>query len=64
MLYTVAERPEGHPKGPKTLMTIPYGRPIPAGVILGKGTVITVKDLTEEDLNEHRFEVQHQEHRS
>lgn len=40
MVYTIAERPAWHPKGEKVLMKIPYGKPIPPGVILGKDTLI------------------------
>ena len=39
----VAKRPASHRKGKKTLMRIPLGDPIPAGVILGKGTLITIE---------------------
>jgi hypothetical protein len=39
----VAERPISHPKGPKTLMRIPIGEPIPPGIILGKGTVLKLR---------------------
>lgn len=60
MLYTIAERPESHPKGQKVLMKVPYGQPIPAGVILGKGTVITVKDI-EEVNSERKLKVLNQE---
>jgi len=42
-LELVAERPIEHPKGPKTLMRINLGEPIPPGVILGKGTVLTIR---------------------
>ncbi len=39
----IARRGVDHPKGAKELMRIPLGHPIPPGVILGKGTVITVE---------------------
>ena len=39
----VARRGVDHPKGAKELMRVPLGDPIPPGVILGKGTVITVE---------------------
>ena len=39
----VARRGVDHPKGEKELMRVPLGDPIPPGVILGKGTVITVE---------------------
>lgn len=42
-MKVVATRPVDHHKGPKELMRIPLGNPIPPGVILGKGTVITVE---------------------
>ena len=39
----VARRPATHPKGKKELMRIELGEPIPPGVILGKGTLITIE---------------------
>lgn len=42
-LELVAERPIDHPKGPKKLMHIKLGDPIPPGVILGKGTVLKLR---------------------
>jgi hypothetical protein len=42
-LELVAERPISHPKGPKTLMRVNIGDPIPPGVILGKGTVLKLR---------------------
>lgn len=39
----VAKRTIEHPKGPKELMRINLGDPIPAGVILGKGTYLTLE---------------------
>ena len=38
----VAKRPIEHVKGAKELMRVNLGDPIPPGVILGKGTVITI----------------------
>ena len=40
----VAYRPSTHPKGEKILMDIRYGDPIPPGIILGKDTLIFIKD--------------------
>jgi len=40
----VVRRPEDHPKGKKTIAVFPYGEPVPPGVIIGKGSVITVED--------------------
>ena len=40
----VVRRPKDHPKGPKTTAVFPYGEPIPPGIIIGKGSVITVED--------------------
>ena len=50
----VVRRPKDHPKGPKTTATWEYGQPVPAGVIIGKGSVITVepKSIFEEMYNE------------
>ena len=42
-LKVIAFRPVDHPKGEKVLMEVPLGHPIPPGVILGKGTVITIE---------------------
>jgi hypothetical protein len=40
----VAYRPTTHPKGEKILMDIRYGDPDDHGVILGKDTLIFIKD--------------------
>jgi hypothetical protein len=40
----VVRRPEDHPKGKKTIAVFPYGQPVPPGVIIGKGSVITIED--------------------
>jgi hypothetical protein len=40
----VVRRPEDHHKGPKTIAVFPYGSPVPPGIIIGKGSVITVED--------------------
>ena len=47
-LELVAERPIEHPKGPKTLMRINLGDPIPPGVILGKGTVLKLRTIRQQ----------------
>lgn len=39
----IVRRPEDHHKGPKTIAMWEYGQPVPAGVIIGKGSVITVE---------------------
>jgi len=39
----VVRRPEDHHKGPKTIAQWVYGEPVPAGVIIGKGSIITVE---------------------
>lgn len=41
--HLIATRPEEHPKGKKVLMRIPIGTAIPAGVTLGKGTIIDME---------------------
>lgn len=41
--YLEVKRPPEHPKGEKIIAVIPYGDPVPAGVIIGKGAIITVK---------------------
>ena len=40
----VVRRPKSHHKGEKTIAVIDYGDPVPPGVIIGKGSVITVED--------------------
>jgi len=40
----VVRRPADHHKGPKTIAEIPYGDPVPPGVIIGKGSIITIED--------------------
>ncbi len=39
----VVRRPNDHHKGPKTVATWEYGKPVPAGIIIGKGSIITVE---------------------
>ncbi len=39
----VVRRPETHHKGPKTIAVWDYGKPVPPGVLIGKGSVITVE---------------------
>jgi hypothetical protein len=39
----IVRRPKDHPKGPKTIAVFPYGSPVPPGVIIGKGSVITIE---------------------
>ena len=39
----VVRRPKDHHKGPKEIARIPYGQPVPAGVIIGKDSIITVE---------------------
>ncbi len=41
--YLVATRPESPHKCKKVLMRIPIGEAIPAGTILGKGTIINLE---------------------
>ena len=36
-------RPKSHPKGEKIIAVIEYGKPVPPGVIIGKGSIITVE---------------------
>ncbi len=40
----VVRRPASHHKGAKLIAVIPYGEPVPPGVIIGKDSVITVED--------------------
>jgi hypothetical protein len=49
-LMMVAVRPKSHPKGRKVIARWPYGTPVPAGVIIGKGTIIKVKVENGEEL--------------
>jgi len=42
----IVRRPEDHHKGPKTVATWNYGEPVPPGVIIGKGSIITVETKT------------------
>ena len=39
----VVRRPEDHHKGAKVIVRIPYGQPIPPGIIIGKGSLITIE---------------------
>jgi len=50
----IVRRPKSHHKGEKTIATWEYGEPVPPGVIIGKGSVITIesKSMFNEILNE------------
>jgi hypothetical protein len=39
----VVRRPEDHHKGPKEIVRIPYGEAVPPGILIGKGSVITIE---------------------
>ena len=39
----VVRRPKEHHKGPKTIAVWEYGDPVPKGIIIGKGSVITIE---------------------
>ena len=39
----VVRRPDDHHKGPKEIVRIPYGDRVPAGILIGKGSVITIE---------------------
>jgi len=40
----VIRRDETHHKGAKEIVRIPYGEPVPPGIIIGKGAIITVEE--------------------
>jgi len=40
----IVRRPESHPKGAKVIAEFPYGELVPPGIIIGKGTLIEIKD--------------------
>ena len=40
----VVRRPKTHHKGPKTTAVWEYGKPVPSGILIGKGSIITVED--------------------
>ena len=39
----VVRRPDDHHKGPKVIVRIPYGEGVPAGIIIGKDSIITIE---------------------
>ena len=41
--YLIAERGPSHRKGPKVIARWPYNKPVPPGVIIGKGTYIRIE---------------------
>lgn len=47
MTKIIVKRPKNHPKGPKKIAEWEYGKPVPAGIIIGKGSIITVKSNKE-----------------
>ncbi len=48
-LMLVARRLPTHPKGEKEVARWPYGEPIPAGIIIGKDTLIILEGDTAAD---------------
>lgn len=42
-MLIVVRRPGTHHKGPKTTAVWNYGDPVPAGVLIGKDSIITVE---------------------
>ena len=42
-MIIVVRRPDDHHKGPKTIAVIPYGDPVPKGIIIGKGAIISIE---------------------
>lgn len=42
----VVRRPDDHHKGPKEIVRIPYGHPVPPGILIGKGSVISIETKT------------------
>lgn len=42
----VVRRPDDHHKGPKEIVRIPYGAPVPKGILIGKGAVISIETKT------------------
>lgn len=50
-------RPKSHPKGAKVIAVIEYGKPVPPGVIIGKGSIITVEPAEDVHLVEAAQEV-------
>lgn len=57
-LELVAKRPIEHPKGPKEIMRINLGDPIPPGIILGKGTHLTLEVKRQQSTKEESNGVQ------
>lgn len=39
----VVRRPDDHHKGAKEIARIPYGKPVPPGILIGKGSIITIE---------------------
>ena len=46
----VVRRPGTHHKGPKTTAVWEYGKPVPSGVLIGKGAIITVEPKEYEEV--------------
>lgn len=44
MTKIIVSRPENHHKGPKKIAEWEYGKPVPAGIIIGKGSIILVEE--------------------
>jgi hypothetical protein len=42
-MIIVVRRPDDHHKGPKEIVRIPYGKGVPKGILIGKGSIITIE---------------------
>ena len=48
MTKIIVKRPKNHPKGPKKIAEWEYGKPVPPGIIIGKGAVIIIEQRGKE----------------
>jgi hypothetical protein len=44
----VVRRPETHKKGPAVIVVFPLGEPVPRGIIIGTGSIISIEDIEDE----------------
>jgi hypothetical protein len=45
----VVRRPETHKKGPAVIVVYPLGEPVPRGIIIGTGSIISIEDVKDEE---------------
>ena len=45
----VVRRPETHKKGAAVIVRYPLGEPVPRGIIIGTGSIISIENIEDEE---------------